>query len=100
MTAALFFPDNLLITPGALERCKKFDQSPLVLLERHLIGDWGDLDEHDRDVNDHALKCGSTVRSWFQFGDSPRDRRNCMLGVWIVTSPDRRTTTITTPEED
>lgn len=45
-------------TPGALEAMQEANVSPLALLHRHLRGDWGNLDKHDKhdkQLNDLAL---------------------------------------------
>ena len=48
-------------TPGALQ-----DFGPALiaeLLQRHLTGDWGDLDAHDIQANNQALRTGARLLS-------------------------------------
>ena len=34
------------------------------LIDRHVAGDWGDLDAQDKAANDQALKTSLTTRRW------------------------------------
>ena len=52
MSGMKFSPGSVVATPGALEAFRASGESPLTFLERHLAGDWGDLDEHDRCENE------------------------------------------------
>ena len=61
-----------------------------VLLVRHLHGDWGDLDEHDKQVNTDALEQGGRVLSTYGTEGS---------NVYIITEADRSVTTILRPDE-
>lgn len=50
------FPVGLIVaTPGALAALKESAVPPLMLLARHVSGDWGELDSHD----------GRTIAPWF-----------------------------------
>jgi hypothetical protein len=49
---AKFSLGSVVATPGVLEAFRASGESPLVFLERHLAGDWGDVDEHDRNENE------------------------------------------------
>ncbi len=60
-------------------------------LTRHMVGDWGEVDEEDWRRNDEALEKGYPVVSSFL----NRDFRRFM----IVTEADRSATTILLPEE-
>jgi len=67
----------------------------VALLEIFTNGTWGDVDEHDRQVNDAALKTGGRIMGAYQVQD---------LTVWIIAdaSPDpkvRETTTIMLPRD-
>lgn len=48
MSGVKFSPGNIVATPGALEAFRASGDDPLALVVRHLAGDWGDVDEHDR----------------------------------------------------
>lgn len=55
-------------------------------IARHFSGDWGDLDDHDRSMNDEAFKNkdGSRLLSSYALpaeliGDAPDDK------LWIIT---------------
>ena len=50
----LFKHGQIVATPGALS-LEEQGVSLLTYLHRHLCGDWGDLDEHDRDENDISV---------------------------------------------
>lgn len=58
MFAKRFAPGSVVATPGALESLRASGDDPLVLLERHLSGDWGDADEHDRRENELSVERG------------------------------------------
>ncbi len=47
---------RLLATPGAVETMERRGIRPLTLLTRHLAGDWGDLDQEDRDENEFSVE--------------------------------------------
>jgi hypothetical protein len=77
-------------TPGALEQAGSIDEL-VPLLYRHATGDWGDLDEEDKDANDRAVKYDNDrILSAY---DTPRGR------FWIITEADRSVTTVLLPEE-
>ena len=61
MKKHLFKMGRITATPGALDRLKASDIDPQDFLKRHVRGDWGDMDEHDKTENDLALtsRCAS-----------------------------------------
>lgn len=77
------------VTRRAAKRLDKRDA--MDCLERHMIGDYGDIDDFDWQANDEAKKYGFPVVSSYV------DRRkNRFL---IITKADRSATTILLPEE-
>ncbi|MDP9480777.1 MAG: hypothetical protein M3R38_34795 [Actinomycetota bacterium] len=80
----------VLATPGALRALSEAGEDPLRLLARHALGDWGELDSHDRRENEQSLKKGWRILSSYPVGDGK---------VWIITEADRSCTTILLPEE-
>jgi len=59
--------------------------------ERHINGDWGDLDEEDKSANEDALKNGDRLFSKYNY--------NGDVSIYIITEWDRSYTTILFPEE-
>jgi hypothetical protein len=78
-------------TPGALAAMQHLEVSPLALLSRHQRGDWGNLDEEDKQANEQALACGGRIFSSYQVTGAVK--------FWVITEADRSTTTILLPEE-
>jgi len=68
---------QIVATPGALEALRDSDQGPSEFLARHAVGDWGDLDEEDRRLNDLALANGSRFLSAFVTSKGER--------LWAIT---------------
>jgi hypothetical protein len=83
-------PGRIVATPGALEVLALAGVEPHELLRRHLSGDWGELDAHDRCENARSLKHGFRVLSSYPVGRQK---------VWIITEADRSSTTLLLPEE-
>ena len=52
---ALFTLGRIVATPGALECLGRSSQIPGDFLQKHLRGEWGDLDAHDAQENQTAL---------------------------------------------
>jgi hypothetical protein len=52
---------RVVATLGALEALRKARQSAAEFVERHARGDWGDVCEEDRQLNDEALIDGSRL---------------------------------------
>ena len=84
-------------TPGALDALARNEMSPRELLARHAAGDWGDLDEHDKEANHAALKTGARLLSAYHLADGTK--------VWVITDAEidaqhhRQATTFLLPEE-
>ena len=60
---AKFSLGQIVATPGALEAIRDAGQSPADFLSRHVTGDWGDLHDDDRRLNNLALTDGSRLLS-------------------------------------
>jgi hypothetical protein len=95
-TTAKFNPGVLLATPGASEAFERNHQTPFEFLQRHLKGDWGDLDDEDHQANDNALIDGSRLLSAYTLADSTK--------VWCITEAanergKREATTFLLPSE-
>ena len=86
-----FSPGKICATPGALAVLEKAAIEPASLLRRHLSGDWGDLDDHDKAVNRQGIELGLRVMSSYSIHTGEK--------VWIITEADRSVTTILLPEE-
>ncbi len=87
---------QIVATPGALAALAAADTSPSTLLRRHVAGDWGDLDPHDRAANAAALRDGSRLLSAYTLAHG--------VTVWIITEAadddgHRPATTLLLPEE-
>jgi len=79
---------QVVITPNALEKLKSDDI--LNALNRHIVGDWGELDDEDRQTNDAALQAGDRLLSAYRSGDTK---------FWIITESTREVTTVLLPED-
>lgn len=78
---------QIVATPGALEALAASGVAPFELLQRHVSGDWGGLDAHDRRENEAALKLGNRILSAYILPTAGTK-------VWIITEADRSSTTI------
>ena len=91
MDKPLFPLGQLVATPGAIDFLDANNVHPLTLVSRHISGDWGDLDDEDKRMNDHAAAQGGLhILSAYKVGASK---------VWIITEADRSATTILLPDE-
>jgi hypothetical protein len=95
-STAKFNPGVILATPGASEAFERNGQLPFEFLQRHLNGDWGDLDEEDRQTNNNALIDGSRLLSAYKLADGTK--------VWSITEAvgengHREATTFLLPSE-
>lgn len=79
---------QIVITRNALDSLSK--DAVYAALARHQAGDWGDVCEEDRGLNDEALKDGSRILSVYHDGATK---------FWIITESDRSATTVLLPED-
>ena len=89
---------NVVITRRAAQAMANFDNSAkkfAELLVRHATGDWGELDESDKRMNDRAVTDGNMILSQYRIGDE--------MVFWIISDPagdaGHRVTTVLLPEE-
>lgn len=78
-------------TPGCLDAFAKNGTSGIEYLARHVTGDWGDVCEDDKKVNDDAVKEGDRILSAYTLKDGTK--------FWIITEGDRSVTTFLLPSE-
>ena len=82
---------QLAATPGALEALQAAGQSPGEFLRRHAAGDWGEVSDEDKALNDQALLDGDRLLSAYRTTKGTK--------VWIITEADRSVTTFLLPQE-
>ena len=87
----LFKLGQVVATPSAIDLLRSLALNPLIFLARHSMGDWGNIDEHDRQANRDALKNGSRLMSSYQVTRYDR--------LAIITAEDRSSTTLLLPME-
>ena len=68
---------QVLATPDALKVLQQSQQSPTDFLNRHARGDWGELSEEDRQLNDQALIDGSRILSAYHTSKAVK--------LWVIT---------------
>ena len=82
---------QIVATPGALRALGASGNTPQEFLDRHVSGDWGELDKKDVAENDLSLKEGLRILSAYHLRDGTK--------IWIITEADRSSTCILLPEE-
>lgn len=91
MTLARFPLGQVVATPGALQALTDAGDSPASFLRRHVVGDWGELDEEDRQENERSVSDGCRLLSAYTTSTGIR--------IWIITEADRSATTLLLPSE-
>ena len=91
MSGVRFSHGSVVATPGVLEAFRTSGDDPLAYLIRHVAGDWGDLDEHDRRENEFSLVQGFRLLSAYTLQSGVK--------IWIITEADRSVTTFLLPDE-
>lgn len=87
----LFKLGQVVATPGAIDLLRSLALNPLLFLGRHAMGDWGQIDDHDREANRQALRYGNRLLSSYQLNRNER--------LWIISEADRSATTLMLPSE-
>lgn len=80
---------RIFATPAALAVLTP--QDILLALNRHAVGDWGDVSNDDKEANERALKDGSRLFSVYISANGVR--------FWVITEADRSATTAMLPED-
>jgi len=83
-------------TPGALEVLAASGESAATFLDRHAKGDWGNLSDDDKRLNDEAVADGGRILSAYKTSNGTK--------IWIITEAaddagHRVATTVLLPEE-
>ena len=68
---------QILATPAALKAIEDAGQTPGFFLEKHVQGDWGEVDDEDKRRNDQALVDGSRLLSAYKTLKKER--------LWMIT---------------
>jgi hypothetical protein len=71
---------RVVATPGALRALEVAEQLPAEFLDRHVNGDWGELDEEDKQENEFSVRNGFRILS--AYTTSAGDK------IWIITEAD------------
>lgn len=95
--AAKFSLGRIVATPGAIQALQEAEQSPEHFLSLHASGGWGDLDAHDRHVNDRAIAHEGDPDKQARVVSTYRTRNGVKL--YVITEWDRSVTTILLPDE-
>jgi len=91
MSKAKFLLGQLVATPGALEALQDAGQNAVEFLSRHQHGDWGDLEEEDKQENEFSVLNNFRILSAYTLSTGVR--------IWVITEADRSVTTLLLPEE-
>ena len=87
--SALFSLGQIVSTTNALSKLTHADIT--TALGRHVVGDWGDVCEADREENERSLLEGWRLLSVYTGVNGTK--------FWIITESDRSATTVLLPED-
>ena len=87
---------QIIATPAVLKAIEASGQEPSFFLDRHIQGDWGWVDDDDKQANDEALVDGGRLLSAYRTLKGTK--------LWIITEAtdddgNRAATTILLPDE-
>lgn len=93
---AKFSLGQTVATPGALAALSEAGQTAVFFLQKHLTGDWGEVCDEDKRLNEEALVAGERLLSAYR---TLRGKR-----IWVITEAtddekQRAATTILTPQD-
>ena len=91
MRIARFPLGRIVATPGALAALEEAGESPGIFLKRHVTGDWGEVDQPDKQENEFSVAHGFRLLSAYTVTNGTK--------LWIITEADRSATTILLPSE-
>ena len=86
---ARFRLGRIVATPNALNHIPNDDI--LCAIQRHQSGEWGEVDDHDRQANDCAVAHGGRLVSVYY--------SVARVKFWLITEADRSVTTVLLPED-
>ena len=82
---------QVVATPAALEAMEQAGVDPAALLDRHAIGDWGEVSREGWEMNNACAEEGTgALLSFYPVGTR---------WVWVWTEWDRQHTTMLMPDE-
>ncbi len=91
-----FHPGQIVATPGALAALQEAGESPLPYLQRHLSGDWGDVDPG---ASAPPIQSEAVAEEARQFLDGIRAQGSDTTDLWSQDQQEVAITTIGTPVE-
>jgi hypothetical protein len=87
----LFPLGQIVATPGALEALAASGQAAAEFLKRHVTGDYGDVCDEDRKLNEEAVNVCERLLSSY--------RTNQGVKIWVITEADRSSSCLLLPSE-
>ena len=95
MVKQKFGTGSLVMTRGVADKVAENEHIAKFMVDslaRHCVGDWGDLEQCDKDENELSL--GKRLRLLSSY-----ESDNGLPKIWIITEADRSVTTVLFPEE-
>ena len=88
----LFHLGDVVVTPGVLAAFDGCDVGELVarLLARHRVGDWGEVCDEDKALNNCAVVTGDRILSAYTVAGTK---------LWVITEASRECTTVLLPSD-
>ena len=80
---------RLVASQGAKEAMADAGQNAMHFVSRHIVGDWGECCEEDRQANENALVHGERLLSVY--------RTSKGIKLWVLTEADRTLTCVLLP---
>ncbi len=96
MAIQLFSPGRVVITFNLQRKLAKaisysWEEEVQDMLSRHTSGDWGDLGQSGREINNAAFERDAPIFSTYHTSDGTE--------VWIITEGNRICTTVMLPKD-
>ena len=86
-----FLTGQVVATRSAMEELERAGQKPEEFLDKHLSGDWGEVDAEDRERNEWAVEVGERILSAYTLRTGVK--------IWIITEGSRCATTLLLPSD-